>query len=246
MARGVAALLFAGGGSLVAQSPTASTVPAALAQPRPTGPAFEQPIVLMRTAGQPDRQLKVIKHSTYSDGEAVSEVQDVLSGQIFTLPGKVVAMLPKATGSVAPPAPISSPVTVPTPPVRPSSPVGLPVPKAVEPPMPKVIFIPAPAPPMPKVIFIPAPAPKVEVEVELPPVLPPSTTLPAPGASLVWRPRPMEMPALTPALTPVEPAKPDRWQPAKRMDLQSRAKGIELLMRLGYHGLRSPRLVRLA
>ena len=201
---GVAALLIVGENNGQSQT-TLSTVPAALAQPRPS---VDQPIVLMRTAGQPDRQLKVLKQSRFSDGESIAELQDVASGQVFTLPGKVVALLPRMAGSAAP---TQSPVAV-APPIRQASP---------EPTMP---LQPAKSAarlkddqPMPKVMFIPAPPveaiPILVADAKFPPALP----IPVPGASLVWRPRSDTTPPLAP--TPV--GKPDRWQPNKRMNPSS-------------------------
>ena len=202
-----AALLMAGGG--VGQSPsTISTVPAALAQPRPT---VDQPIVLMRTAGQPDRQLKVLKQSSFSDGESIAEVQDVASGQVFTLPGKVVALLPKMGGTVPAPPPV-----VAAPPIR-----QVPPEPKLQPQSAKSVAPPKDEQPTPKVTFIPAPplepTPVQRVDSKLLPALPPALPVPVPGESLVWRPR-MEA---NPALAPAPVARPDRWQPTKRMNPSS-------------------------
>ena len=224
MARGAVALLLSGG-YLAAQSPTVTTVPAALAQPRA---AADSPVVVMRTAGQPDRQLKVLRQSTYPDGESVAEVQDAQTGQIFTLPGKVVAALPKAANTVAPPVIAAPPTPVP-PPTRPSL-FNPPPAKPIAPPAPK-----SDEPLMPKVTYIPAPEPNPKVEVKLPPAVPPPTVAPTPGASLVWRPRPAEIPELGP-IAPVEAAQPDRWQPAKRMNLQtSLTPGTRTIVRATHH-----------
>ena len=200
-------LLLTGAGEASAQnSPGASAVPAVLAQPRPA-PVAEPPIVRMRTAGQPDRQLKVLRVTAYTEGESVAEVQDVQTGQTFTLPGKVVAMLPKEAANAAP---------APIPPMRPA-PSAVPppgaksLPKPDEQPAPKVTFIPPPAPdPVaePKSLPIAEPKPAVAPAAE-----PPAR---APGASLVWRPRGTEAPALKPA--PLDAAKPDRWTPMRRFD----------------------------
>lgn len=229
--RGAVVLLMTGACEVLSQpAPTASTAPAALAQAR-NAPVGDLPVVLMRTAGQADRQLKVLKLSNYADGESIAEVQDVVSGQIFTLPGKVVATLPKANGASTPPlvvAPISEPVVAPvpvTPPVAPTvqaPQAPLPVPKIVVPatpvieqPAPKVTFIPAPP-----AEEIPAPAVRIEPKILPTPVVVSTPIAPmTPGASLVWRPRAVETPALTPSpiLAPAEPSKGDRWQPTKRM-----------------------------
>ena len=220
IASGVAALLMAGGG--FGQSPTTlSTVPVALAQPRPP---VDPPIVLMRTAGQPDRQLKVLKQSSFSDGESIAEVQDVVNGQVFTLPGKVVALLPKMAGTTVP---IPPPVIV-APPIRQFPPE----PKLQSQPA-KSVAPPRDDQPMPKARFIPAPPIEPiliqQVNAKLPPALP----VPVPGESLVWRPRTDANPVLAP--TPV--AKPDRWQPTKRLapsSLQSLAPTVRTIARGTY------------
>ena len=218
--RGAMVLLLAGAGEALAQNaPSATTVPAALAQARPAAPApsVDQAVVRMRTAGQPDRQLKILRVTSYTEGESVAEVQDVQTGQTFTLPGKVVAMLPKEAANAAPP--------VAAPPLRPA-------PSAVE----KPIAKPAPAPdaqPEPKVLFLPPPAPEPtaepKAEVAAPPIAAPVRT---PGASLVWRPRVGEAPALAPA--PFEPAKSDRWLPMRRFNAvppQSLAPSLQTIAR---------------
>ena len=182
----------------------------------------------MRTAGQADRQLKVLKLSNYADGESIAEVQDVVSGQIFTLPGKVVAMLPKANGAGTPPpvvAPISTPTMATLPIIEPVTPtvqtpqslpkMVMPAVPLLEQPAPKVTYIPAPI-----AEAIPAPAVRIEPKtLPTPVVISTPITPTVPGASLVWRPRIAETPTLTPApiLAPVEPSKGDRWQPTRRM-----------------------------
>ena len=76
----LAATLLAGAGAS-AQAPSASVE--------------SGPILVIRTAGQNDRQIRVVKVKTYPDGESLAEVKDVQSGQEFTLPGKVLTKLPK-------------------------------------------------------------------------------------------------------------------------------------------------------
>jgi len=221
-------LLVGAGESFAQNAPSASTVPAALAQPRSAAatPA-DQPIVRMRTAGQADRQLKVLRVTSYTEGESVAEVQDMQTGQTFTLPGKVVAMLPKEAASAPPPAPLQ-----PTPPARPAPGVTQPV--TVEKPTPK----PAPEPdpqPQPKVLFIPSTAPESVAEPKAPTVAEPkreAAPARAPGASLVWRPRAGEAPALAPA--PLEPGKSDRWVPMRRFNAvppQSLAPSLQTIAR---------------
>ena len=220
MASGVAAFLLAGG-AFGQPSTTPFTAPASLAQPRTPS---EQPIVLMRTAGQPDRQLKVLKQSSFSDGESIAEVQDVASGQVFTLPGKVVALLPKMAGTAPAPPPVVAALPIRQVPPEPKlqlQPAKSVAPSKDDQPMPKVTFI--PAPPL-------EPTPVQRVDAKLPPALSPALPVPTPGASLVWRPRTEVNPALAPA--PV--GKPDRWQPTQRMDpssLQSLAPTVRTIAR---------------
>ncbi len=231
IARGAAALLLAGAGHGMAQnSPPASTAPAALAQPRTTpapAPAqAEAPILVMRTAGQPDRQLKVIKQSNPAEGEPIAEVQDVSTGQIFTLPGKVVAMLPRAANTVPPPTLAS---LIPAPQVRPLVPVLEPKSPTAHT-APKVTFIP---PPMGE----PAPAPAAVADPRPTPAVAPAS-LP-PGAPHAWRPLPTDDLAPAPTTPPaVESGKPDRWQPTKRMNpsaLRSFSEGTQTIARGTHH-----------
>ena len=221
MASGVAAFLLAGW-ALGQPSTTPSTAPAALAQPRT---AADQPIVSMRTAGQPDRQLKVLKLSSFSDGESIAEVQDVANGQVFSLPGKVVALLPKLAGTAAP----TTPSVVVAPPIRPVPPE----PK-LHPQPAKSAALPQNDQPLPKVTFIPAPplepTPVQRADATLPPAPPPVLQFPVPGASLVWRPRT----DANPTLAPTPDGKPDRWQPTQRTNppsLQSLAPTIRTIAR---------------
>jgi hypothetical protein len=192
---GAVIVLLSGAGNTFAQnSPTAATVPAALAQPRPAPASVtEQPIVRMRTAGQPDRQLKVLRVTAYTEGESVAEVQDVQTGQTFTLPGKVVAMLPKEAANEAS---IVSTVRQATHAVQPS-PLEMCIakPPQDEQPTPTVVYT------EPKVIYIKAADPKAK----LAPVSEPRDEV----APLEWRPRLEEAPAIS-------PVKLDRWMPMKR------------------------------
>ena len=67
----------------------------------------------MRTAGQPDRAVRVLKMNE-SDPEAMAEVQDVQSGRIFSMPGKVVkAMLNGTKPAMPAPSPAPAPAETP-------------------------------------------------------------------------------------------------------------------------------------
>lgn len=199
-ARIAAPLAVACVGTAFAQSPTASATPAALAHSR-----SDNSIVLMRTAGQPDRQLEVLKLSKYPDGESVAEVQDVESGQFFTLPGQVVAMLPKSLSGqlVAAAPPVIAPPTVTMKPITPQpvKPNPTPIAKPDDGPTPKVIPIPAPT-----VVPVAVQPPEIK------PVAESTTPAPTPAASLVWRPRNQPAPPIAPEVAPVT----DRWQPSGR------------------------------
>ncbi len=213
--KGAMVLLLAGAWDAPAQnSPSASTVPAALAQPRTApSPAVEPSVVRMRTAGQPDRQLKVLRVTTCTDGEPVAEVQDMQTGQTFTLPGKVVAMLPKE--AAMPVAPPPAPTFVAPPPA--AKPIAKPT------------LPPPDAPLEPKVLFIPAPTPAPVAEVK--PVAA-VAAMKSPGASLEWRPRHSDAPALAPA--PLAPSKSDRWLPMRRFSAtppQSLAPAVQIIAR---------------
>lgn len=85
------------------------------AEPWPAVPADKpaaETVYVMRTAGQNDRQLKVIRAADPTDPASMAEVKDMASGQTFVIPGKVLAKLPKAGATaVNPPA---ADVVVPT------------------------------------------------------------------------------------------------------------------------------------
>lgn len=76
-------------GTLAAQTPAA-----------PGGPS----IVTLRTAGQPERRVQVLKTERLPDGKILTEVKDLTSGAIFT-----IADTKPLTGEAAPSLPIVAP-----------------------------------------------------------------------------------------------------------------------------------------
>lgn len=100
---------------------SASGGPRAYAMPDPS----EADVIVIRTSGQPDRRVKVLRLSGSADGEAVADVQDLASGSMYVLPAKVLATLmraaPRTTTSVAARGPAKMNTTPIIPPVRPQA-----------------------------------------------------------------------------------------------------------------------------
>lgn len=223
--------------------------PAALAGGRTTpAPAVraaapEEPavVLLMRTAGQPDRKLKILKRSTFPDGEALVDVQEVTTGQRFTLPAKLADRLPRAGAAPAvaaadtppqpklyPPPPVPQPPAY-VPPARttvaaaPTAPPATtaPPPASVPPPRPQPTPPPAPtvtpvaAPTTPTPVLIPSAVPEWKA---IEPASPSTTPVAMPTAPVL---QPVPSPAVQPAFAPTSPLKPltppvspdDRWKP---------------------------------
>jgi hypothetical protein len=202
------------------------------------------PVLLMRTAGQPDRKVQVVSQSNFSDGESLAEVRDLTSGKIFTLPGKMVQMLPRAdemesqtmTSSQPKhhPEPAATERVIPIPqqsfiPEKPSLMKPTTVPPAEVPTPPvnaTVVQTQLPVPSEPQLTMTPRPpslpqTPKVPVITSTPTfkdVLPP---VPSAERPLIqnsrWRPL-GEKPLLMPKVKLIEPSSPvtgDRWRPLR-------------------------------
>lgn len=175
--------------------------PAALANtPTVPGPAAraaapdDGPVVLlMRTTGQPDRKLRVVKRSSFLDGESLVDVQDVASGQTFTIPGKLADRLPRADlGPPAAPPPTQRLLSPPNPLVQPPlSAVGAKLPVAVA------------GSGSPQLVPRPLPGVAIPGDTVLTPVPSPTVAPPTPGVN------PVVVPA--PAANPT-PATGDRWK----------------------------------
>lgn len=78
---GVAATV-AWGGSAAAQAPRPATPvsPPAARDGAPGGP-----IIVMKTAGQPDRRVQVIRSERGPDGKVLTEVKDLATGEVYTM-----------------------------------------------------------------------------------------------------------------------------------------------------------------
>lgn len=97
--------------------------------PEPESPAIPSPrtakdgssgngILVMKTAGQPERQLQILKTNHLPDGDVVVEVRDLSSGHVYTLtnPPGMSATGSRSTASLAP--------SVVQPAVKPQRPTG--------------------------------------------------------------------------------------------------------------------------
>ncbi len=96
------ATLAAGTGFASGQSPP-SAVPAG-------STANAGPVYVMKTAGQPERRVQVVKSESQPDGSILTDVKDLATGTVYTLTNP--AFLSK---SVPPPAANPAPVPVPAP-----------------------------------------------------------------------------------------------------------------------------------
>jgi hypothetical protein len=113
----------------------------ALAQ-QSSPPLTQEPPLVLRTSGQPDRRLQVLKRSASSTGEVVVDVLDVDSRQRFTIPEKLLLALRPASTA----APVSTPrlAEAPPPPVEVRRPV--PPPALLPPVIRELPAAPAPTP----------------------------------------------------------------------------------------------------
>lgn len=188
---------------------------AVFAQPWPAVPTDKpatEAVYVMRTAGQTDRQVKVVRAADPADPASMAEVRDTATGQTFVIPGKVLAKLPKA-GSTQPVPPASAepappPVTLlpntgtgvaPSPVVALPSAPKMPNPLTLEPPLParapNVDTVPPPA--EPARVITPASAELPTVASPMPPALSQQTFVPSP---------------VTPAAPSTPRQSPDPWR----------------------------------
>ena len=85
-------------------------VGAAAAQPpRPAAPQAADVILVQKTAGQPERRLKLVKMFAGSDGERLAEVQDVASGARYQVPVSALAGMTRAPAAAEPAKPPLAP-----------------------------------------------------------------------------------------------------------------------------------------
>lgn len=89
--------------------------------PVPVTSTEPEPVYVIRTAGQNDRTVKVVRPVDPSDPASMAEVKDTATGQTFLIPGKVLAKLPKAGSTRAEPTPVEPKPTSALPSDRPSA-----------------------------------------------------------------------------------------------------------------------------
>lgn len=134
----------------------------------------EGEVVVFRTAGQPERRLKVTHVSAFPDGETLVDVQDTATGDKYTLPGKVLAAAGRTPAPPTPPAPeipaaAPPPIPAPVPVVR--VPVPVPVPAPVVAPPPVEVRAPVvPEPPVQRVVAV-AVQPDAQMLADIRPLL---------------------------------------------------------------------------
>jgi len=58
-------------------------------------PADDSDLVVMRTAGQSERLLKLVKLSKFEDGTSLAELKDTATNELFSIPGAVYQRLPR-------------------------------------------------------------------------------------------------------------------------------------------------------
>ncbi len=179
----------------------------AFAQPWPAVPAAKadaDTVYVMRTAGQSDRLVKVVRAADPSDPSSLAEVIDTATKKTFVIPGKVLAKLPKAGAqAVAPPAPKDTPppaiATVEPPPVATTS-------QSLDKPLP-TIQLPAVEPKAAPPAVLPS-APVEVVKAE--------TVTPLPQPVRVATPKPTDLPTVASPVTPTTPLSPpqpnDPWR----------------------------------
>ncbi len=78
---------------------------ASISPPRATDGPREGDVLTFRTAGQPDRQLKVLRLSGYADGESLVDLQDLSTGARYTVPGRVLTAMARSAHHTTSPAP---------------------------------------------------------------------------------------------------------------------------------------------
>lgn len=100
----IAAALSVGGGALA--QPWPAVTPASSAP---------EPHYVIRTAGQSDRTIKVVRAADPADPASMAEVKDAATGEVFSIPGRMLAKLPKAGQPQAAPAVTVVPPTEPKP-----------------------------------------------------------------------------------------------------------------------------------
>ncbi|QEL15968.1 HEAT repeat domain-containing protein [Limnoglobus roseus] len=88
-------------GVAAAQAPPSAT-------PAGSSPSADGPVYVMKTAGQPERRVKVVKSEKLPDGTYLTDVKDLASGVVYTLTNPAVLGIP--VGNTVPAAPKPTPV----------------------------------------------------------------------------------------------------------------------------------------
>jgi hypothetical protein len=76
-----------------------------------------EPLIVLRTSGQPERRLRVVNTAVTSSGESVAVVMDVVTSQRFTIPESLLAALRQTR-------PVTAPTERPLPPVLTTTPAS--------------------------------------------------------------------------------------------------------------------------
>lgn len=207
----------------------AAWVGTAPAQSPPARPAAPQPagdILIQKTAGQPERRLRLLRMDTGPDGERVADVQDLGTGARYTLPAAALAGMTRVAGG-----PTTSPTAAA--PAKPAAPAGkfptsLPLPEPT--PGGHSPFVSRPLTQPPELRPRPQPAAPARPATPSGPVVPasldtPLTALVAAPARPVEPVHPIEPPPLAlptpvppppmPAAEPVAPPPPPDVQPVR-------------------------------
>lgn len=222
----IAATLAVGGGAL------AQPWPAVTPQTHAPEPQF-----VIRTAGQNDRTVRVVRAADPADPASLAEVKDTATGEVFSIPGRMLAKLPKA--GQAPPVPPTEPKPAPEAPPQRALPAELPpVPQHLQSKPAQPPLTPKPVTPTPGMITTwraddPATPPALPVTQPVAkPVVQVVAEVPAKAhlSADPWRatgeakpltptpPPPSAGPKLTPVptwrVTPTTPATNDPWRPS--------------------------------
>ena len=93
------------GGSASGQTTWSAAPPAAPAAPVAPAAQAGDGTIIMKTAGQPDRRVKVLRSDRMPDGKVLTEVKDLASGEIYTItdtaPGGSLDTAPRPTTPAA-------------------------------------------------------------------------------------------------------------------------------------------------
>lgn len=120
-------------GVVTAQAPPAAAPAAA------TPAATDGPVYVMKTAGQPERRVKVVKSEKLPDGTFLTDVKDLATGVVYTLTNPAVLGTPATTAATAA-APAPKPTAVASNPLPPANTYVPPAATTLPPGTPRPIF----------------------------------------------------------------------------------------------------------